>query len=92
MSSDSQWYVYMVQCSDDSLYTGVTTDLDRRLEEHNHGPNAARYTRPRRPVKLVYAETADCRSSACKREHALKQLTVDKKRKLLGKSPINVPE
>ena len=91
MSKTAQWYVYMVQCSDDSLYTGVTTDLERRVDEHNHGPNAARYTRPRRPVKLVYAEVAECRSTACKREHALKQLSVSQKRQLLDQSPIKIP-
>lgn len=91
MSKTKQWYVYIVQCNDNSLYTGITTDLERRVHEHNHGPNSARYTRPRRPVQLVYAEQADCRSSASKREHALKQLSVAQKRELLTQSPVKIP-
>lgn len=69
------WWVYMVQCSDDSLYTGITTDLERRLKEHNDAATGARYTRARRPVKLVYSEPADSRSEASKREHRIKQLS-----------------
>jgi putative endonuclease len=90
MAKSETWYIYIVQCSDNSLYTGVTTDLTRRLHEHNHSAQAAKYTRQRRPVQLVYAEPADSRSSACKREHALKQLSVVQKRKLLGQCPVDI--
>ena len=48
------WYVYMVRCSDETLYTGITNDLEKRIEAHNSGKNGARYTRSRGPVKLVY--------------------------------------
>ena len=53
------WYVYVVRCRDDSLYTGITTELERRIEEHNHSPKGARYTRARRPVELVYSEALE---------------------------------
>ena len=76
------WYTYMVQCADRTLYTGVTTDLDRRVREHNEGQAAAKYTRVRRPVKLVYAETATDRSNACQREYQIKQLPAREKQKL----------
>lgn len=71
----------MLRCADGSLYTGITTDLDRRLAEHNgDGPAGARYTRSRRPVQLVYNEAARNRSDASQREAAIKQL--DRARKL----------
>lgn len=78
------WYTYILQCSDRSLYTGITTDLERRLHEHNHDPRGAKYTRARRPVVLVYHEGADCRSSACRRECELKQLSAADKRQLIS--------
>jgi putative endonuclease len=68
------WYVYMVRCADASLYTGVTTDLARRIREHNSPKLAAKYTRVRQPVTLVYHEPAADRSSAQTREAALKRL------------------
>ena len=71
----------MLRCADGSLYTGITTDLDRRIAEHNgDGPAGARYTRSRRPVQLVYRESARSRSAASQREAALKRL--DRARKL----------
>ena len=78
-----QWFVYILQCSDASLYTGVTTDVERRLHEHNHTQRAARYTRARRPVTLLYHEKADSRSAATRREYAIKQLDRDAKIRLL---------
>lgn len=84
--SGSSWYVYIVQCSDLSLYTGVTTDLLRRIDEHNQGDKGARYTRARRPVSLVYFEQTDSRATAGKREHALKQHPVEQKRQVIEKS------
>jgi len=73
----------MVRCSDKSLYTGITTDIQRRLAEHNSNRGGAKYTRPRRPVELVYLEGADSRSHASKREHSIKKLTPAKKLQLI---------
>lgn len=86
MTSSSRWYTYIVQCADQSLYTGISTDLLRRIEEHNSSPNGAKYTKARRPVKLVYFEQSESRSAASKREHALKQLSPFNKRKLIANS------
>ena len=71
----SDWCVYMLRCSDNSLYTGITNDLDRRLQAHNTGRAGARYTRSRRPVELVYQESQPSKSAALKREHELRQLS-----------------
>ena len=73
------WYVYMLQCADLSLYTGITTDLQRRLAEHNGSPLGARYTRSRRPVSLVYHESHTDRSTASQRESQIKRLPRAKK-------------
>jgi putative endonuclease len=67
------YYVYILQCADETLYTGICTELDRRLEEHNSSAKGAKYTRSRRPVKLVYFETYSDRSSASKREYEIKK-------------------
>jgi putative endonuclease len=80
----SPWYVYIVKCADDSLYTGIAKDVDRRIEEHNHSNLlGARYTRGRRPVSLVYHETLDSRSQASKRENEIKCLTRKEKEALV---------
>ena len=71
--NNGNWFVYMLRCADDTLYTGVTTDPVRRLQEHNHGHGSARYTRARRPVSLVYTETAIDRAAACRREAQIKR-------------------
>jgi predicted GIY-YIG superfamily endonuclease len=68
-----KWFVYMVRCADGSLYTGITKDVKRRCRQHNAG-TASRYTRSRRPVKLVYQEVRPGQSSALKREAAIKAL------------------
>ena len=78
-----EWYVYIVQCSDKSLYTGITVDIDRRVLEHNTSNKGAKYTRPRRPVQLVYSEAYEDRSSASKRESAIKKLSRAEKLTLL---------
>ena len=75
-------YTYMVQCRDGSLYTGYTTDVLRRTEEHNKG-KGAKYTRSRLPVNLVYYEVHEKKTDAMKREYALKQLTRVEKLKLI---------
>ena len=79
------WFVYMLQCSDASLYTGITTDVARRVHEHNHTQRAARYTRARRPVKLVYQECLDSRPAATRREWEIRQLDRSGKMRLLNK-------
>lgn len=75
----------MLRCADDTLYTGVTVDMGRRIDEHNSdNKKAARYTRARRPVKLIYSEACEDRAHACKREYDLKQLSRAQKLELLG--------
>lgn len=75
------WTVYILRCKDDTLYTGITDDLPHRLAAHNAG-KGAKYTRGRGPVVLVYQEEAPDKSTALKREHAIKQLTRTEKLKL----------
>ena|GEM_PF-293520 len=82
--ASAPWFVYLVRCRDGTLYTGITTDLARRLKEHNCGPRGARYTRSRRPVTLVYSEAASSRSQAAQREWQIKRLTVVQKWALVG--------
>ena len=77
------YFVYILKCSDATLYTGITTDLERRLYEHNYSKKAAKYTMLRRPVELVYSEAAEDRSSASKRERVIKKLTKSKKLELI---------
>lgn len=72
----------MVECVDGTFYTGWTTDPDRRVKVHNAG-RGARYTRMRRPVKLVYVEQQPDRNSAMKRERAIKLMTREKKQELI---------
>tara|TARA_Y100000588_G_scaffold392866_1_gene506462 strand:- start:1275 stop:1535 length:261 start_codon:yes stop_codon:yes gene_type:complete len=78
-----KWFVYIVECSDNTLYTGVTTDIPRRVLEHNEGSRGAKYTRSRRPVSLVYWEECEDRSSAQKAESYFKKLTKQKKVQLI---------
>lgn len=80
----SPWKVYMLRCADDTLYTGVTTDLQRRVQEHNTSSLGAKYTKVRRPVELVYFESCDDRVDATKREYAIKQLSRKEKLELLN--------
>ncbi|MDH5301530.1 MAG: GIY-YIG nuclease family protein [Gammaproteobacteria bacterium] len=79
----SDWFVYMVRCADQSLYTGITTDLQRRLQEHNDSALGARYTRSRRPVALVYHEACADRSAASIREAQIKRLSRPAKERLI---------
>ena len=69
-----EWHVYIVRCRDGTLYTGITTDLVRRVADHNSGKGGARYTRSRRPVALVFSEAAVSRSAATRRELEIKRL------------------
>jgi putative endonuclease len=78
-------YVYILRCADGTLYTGYATDVEKRVREHNgevNGKAAARYTRGRRPVTLMYVEPCATRSEALKREHAIKQLSKEAKQRL----------
>ena len=83
------WYVYMLRCRDNTLYTGCTDDPDRRLTVHNAG-KGAKYTRSRLPVALVYREACPDKSTALKREHAIKQLTRAKKEAMIAAFPITL--
>jgi len=89
VSDESQdhgrFYAYILRCSDGSLYTGYTNDLDKRLAAHNSG-KGAKYTRLRRPVTLVYFEEFDTRQKAQRREALIKQLTKREKEKLMNKN------
>lgn len=84
------WYIYVVQCADDSLYTGIARDVAARVECHNKGLGA-RYTRSRLPVRLVHAEAAADRSEAQRREYAIKRLPAGAKRRLVGMQPERAP-
>jgi len=80
----TDWTVYILRCSDNSLYTGITRDLNRRLDEHNKNDHlASTYTRARRPVKLVYHEAHSNRSSASKREAMIKKMSRKAKEKMI---------
>lgn len=76
----------MLRCSDDTLYTGITTDIQRRIKEHNFSDKGAKYTKLRRPVILVYSEASKNRSSASKREYEIKKMSREKKIKLFEKN------
>lgn len=77
------WQVYIIYCSDGSLYTGITTDIARRFEEHRSG-RGARYFRGRTPLHLVYLENGHNRSSASRREIQIKHLRLEAKRRLIA--------
>ena len=78
------YYVYILKCSDQTLYTGITADLDRRLNEHNQGRAGAKYTYARRPVELVYYKKYKTRSAACREEAKIKKLPRGDKLKLIS--------
>jgi putative endonuclease len=79
-------YVYILECSDGSYYTGWTTDLQKRVKTHNEG-KGAKYTRPRRPVELIYYEVFADKIEAQRREYAIKQLTRTQKEALVQNHP-----
>ncbi|MBP6102655.1 MAG: GIY-YIG nuclease family protein [Leptotrichiaceae bacterium] len=74
--------VYILECNDGTLYTGWTNDIDKRFKAHNDG-KGAKYTKGRRPLKLVYLEELETKSEALKRENEIKKMTKDKKRQLI---------
>jgi putative endonuclease len=85
LRNNSMYYLYILRCADRTLYTGITTDLKRRISEHNYGSLGARYTFSRRPVKIVYSEEFKNRSVASKREHKIKKLKKFEKEELIKK-------
>ena len=72
---NTPYYVYILRCSDDTLYTGLALDVDVRLYEHNYSKKGAKYTKIRRPLTLVYKEKLENRSAAASREYAIKKLS-----------------
>jgi putative endonuclease len=76
------WYIYIIECKDNKLYTGITNDIDRRVSEHNSG-HGGRFTRYRRPVKLVYSQQVLNRSNALKREAEIRKLKRSEKLNLI---------
>ncbi|NCP76693.1 GIY-YIG nuclease family protein [Candidatus Gracilibacteria bacterium] len=79
------YFTYILRCSDDSLYTGSTNDIEKRLHEHNNLKSGAHYTKIRRPVELIYTEIFETMSEARKREYVIKQLTREQKISLIRK-------
>jgi len=80
----NDWLVYIIRCSDSSLYTGVTTDMERRFDEHLSHPRGAKYFNGRKPVEVVYSEKGHTRSSAGQREATIKKLSRDEKLRLIA--------
>lgn len=78
------YYVYVLRCADNSLYCGQTKDLERRIAEHNGEKSKSKYTRVRRPVKLVYFEKHRTLSKVLKREYEIKSMTKKEKEKLIN--------
>lgn len=78
-------HTYILECNDNTLYTGVTMDLLRRVEEHNNSSKGAAYTKARRPVKLVWSRRCKTRAEACKKEREIKHLTREEKVKIIKK-------
>ncbi len=83
MSLSSEYFVYIVECSDGTLYTGIARNVERRVREHNSSQHGAKYTRTRRPVQLVYTQACADRSAALKEEMRIKQLSRPEKLALL---------
>lgn len=81
---DKKWYLYILRCGDGTLYTGITTDVQARLEAHQSG-KGAKYTRGRGPLELVYQEECESHSHALKRELEIKALPRDEKQKLINR-------
>ena len=81
---ERKWFVYILNCSDGTLYTGITNDLDRRIKAHNAG-TASKYTRVRRPVSIVYSEEVETKGDALRRELQIKRLTRSEKMAIIEK-------
>ena len=76
------YFVYLLKCADGTYYCGITTDLDRRIKEHNTSPLGAKYTKPRRPVVLAYSKKYETRSEALKEEARIKRLQREEKERM----------
>ena len=85
------WFVYILRCSDGSLYTGITTDLGRRIKQHNAG-TASRYTRTRLPARIAYQEPHTSRSLALKREWRVKAMSRPEKESLIRRAKRKAPQ
>jgi putative endonuclease len=81
---NDSWFVYMVRCNDHTLYTGITTNLEKRVKAHNSENGGARYTKSRRPVTLVYSRRTESRSAASKLEYQIKKMSRKSKLLLIG--------
>ena len=81
---ERKWFVYILNCADGTLYTGITNDLDRRIKAHNAG-TASKYTRVRRPVSIVYSEEVETKGDALRRELQIKRLTRSEKMAIITK-------
>jgi putative endonuclease len=86
-AAEQPWFVYILECSDGSFYTGITNNLERRQQQHNDG-TGSRYTRSRRPVVLRYHETCESRSEALIRECSLRLLTRKQKEELVNRGKL----
>ena len=84
MYGNNRWSVYIIRCDDDSLYTGVSTDVERRFREHRDQPRGAKFFNGRRPLEVVYREEGHTRSTAARREAAIKQLSREQKLQLIS--------
>lgn len=82
---DKNWYLYILRCGDGTLYTGITIDVEKRLEQHRTG-KGAKYTRGRQPLELVYQENCGDHSTALKREYEIKKMPRDAKMRLITKN------
>lgn len=83
LKSETNFFIYIVRCADTTLYTGMAIDIQKRVHEHNNTNRGAKYTKERRPVKLVYNEGPYTRSEAAKREYAIKRLSKAEKERLI---------
>ena len=83
----ASWHLYVVRCEDDSLYTGITTDIERRLEEHRSSPKGAKFLRGRGPLKLAYHCKIGDKGKALQAEYRLKQLPKQLKEEIVTNSP-----
>lgn len=89
-TKDRNWFIYVVVCFDNSLYCGITTDIERRLNQHNgHIKGGAKYTRSRRPVKLIWNDFCNSRSDALKKEYAFKKMSRKNKLKFIDQNNNN---
>jgi putative endonuclease len=91
MVSGKQWFLYVVRCDDGTLYTGVTTDLNRRVNEHNTSKRGAKYTKTRRPVDLIWSKEYINRSEAQSAEYSLKKLSRKEKLDIIDSRKKEMP-